>query len=270
MRCERTQLHHARATYVNPRYPKAASLLASPPRTFAAITPRNARLSEEQTLTTGIDKLDKLVQLVTGQFVGFHSYPSSRSLPELLCVRAQLAPPTGLNSDAVFVDGGNSFHAYAVSNHAIEHGVEPESALSRIHISRAFTYFQLASLLTERLPRALKHYKSKFVVVSEMTELFQDPEIKDREEAYRVFRHVLRSLSATAEITGSLVIATSCRQYIKPFHAAFMQAAHAAILAEDQDAFTQLTLAHHKSLPHRKVLYREDRPDQLLDDYLEA
>lgn len=270
MRCERAQLPHARATYVNPKY-QATLLVELPPRTFQTIRLGNARLpAEKQMLTTGIEKLDKLVHLTTGQFVVFQGYPFPRSLAELLCVRAQLARPIGLNSDAIFIDGGNSFDAYAVSNHAIEHRIEPKRALNRIHISRAFTYFQRASLLTEKLLSALARYNSTFAIIAGITELFQDPEIKDKQEANRVFQRILRSLSAIAEITDSLVIVTSSRQDIKPFDMALLQTAHAIISAEDRGAFIRFTLIHHKSLPIREISHQEDRTDQFLEDYMEG
>jgi len=268
MHCEHTQLPHARATYVNPKYLKAALLAELPLQPFEATKPRNARFPAGQILTTGIEKLDKLVQLTTGQFVVFQGRPLSRSLAELLCVRAQLGHPIGLNSDAIFIDGGNSFDAYAVSNYAVEHRIESKLALSRVHISRAFTYFQLASLLTEKLSNALARYSSKLAIVSDITELFQDPEIKDKQEASRVFQRVLRSLSAVAEITGTLVIATTPRRGVEPFDTALIQTAHTTILAEGRGAFTRFALAHHKSLPPRKISHQEGRTDQFLEDYM--
>ncbi len=271
MHCEYAQLPCDRATYVNPRYLKAALLAEIPHRTFEALRPRNACLPvKEQVLTTGIEKLDKLAHLATGQFIIFQGYPSLRSLAELLCVRAQLDHPIGLNSDAIFIDGGNSFDAYAVSNYAVKYRIEPQHALSRIHISRAFTYFQLASLLTEKLRNALTRYNSKFVIVSNVTELFQDPEIKDKQESCHVFQRMLRSLSAIAEIADSLVIATSSHQDIGSFDRVLTQTAHATILVEDRAAFTRFTLAHHKSLPPRVIEHRGDRDDQFLEDYMEG
>jgi len=265
MNCELMWLSRTRSAYVNTKHPKAALLLEEPLRTSEGIKPRNAHLpAKEQILTTGIEELDELVQLATGQFVVLQGRSFSSSLSELLCVRAQL----GLNSDTIFIDGGNRFDVYAISNYAIKYGIEPNCALSRIHISRAFTYFQLASLLTEKLPSALKRYSSKFVVVSDITELFQDPEIKDKQEAHNVFQRISRSLSATAEITGSLVIATSFRQNGRPFDTALMQTAHATILAEEHDALARFALVHHKLVLPRKSSYRKDRTDQFLGNYM--
>ena len=271
MNCERIQLSNARATYINPKYPKAALLVEQPLRAFEGIRPKSALLSaEEQILTTGIERLDKLAQLATGQFVVFQGLSPSVSLAELLCVRAQLGNPIGLHSSAVFIDGGNSFDVYATSNYAIEYGIEPKLALSRIHISRAFTYFQLASLLTEKLSSALTHYSSKFAIISNITELFQDQEIKDKQEAHRVFQRILHSLSTVAEITGSLVIATSFSQNIRSFDTALIQTAHTVILAEEHGTFTRFALVHNKSLPFRKASHREDRADQFLEDFMEG
>jgi hypothetical protein len=269
MRCEHVQLPHTRAIYVNPKY-QAPLLVEFPSRTFDAIRIQNARLPEEgKILTTGIAKLDKLVHLTTGQLIVFQGYPFSKSLAESLCVRVQLDHPIGLGSDVIFIDGGNCFGAYAVSEYAIEHRIDPKLALSRIHASRAFTYFQLASLLIEKLPSALMRYNSTFAIVSNITELFEDPEIKDKQEAYRIFQRMLRSLTAVTEITGSLVIATSSRQDINPFDTMLTQTAHATIRGEDHVTFTRFTLVHHKSLSPRKVSQRENCTDQFLEDYME-
>ena len=208
--------------------------------------------------------------MVTGHFIVFQGPSPSVSLAELFCVRAQLGNPIGLNSSAIFIDGGNRFDAYAASNYAIEYEIEPNHALSRIHISRAFTYFQLVSLLTENLPSALTHYSSKFAMVSDITGLFQDPEIKDKQEAYRAFQRMLHSLSVVAEITGSLVIATSFRQNIRSLDTALIQTAHTVILAEEHGTFTRSALVHHKSLPFRKASHREDHADQFLEGFMEG
>jgi len=265
MHCEQTKVPEARAAYVDPKFPKAALLFELPLKTLAAVKVRTAGLSAEQILTTGVDKLDKLVRLTTGQFVVFQGHPFARSLAELLCVRAQLDHPIGLNSASVFIDGGNRFDVYEVSNYAIEHRIKPELALSRIHISRAFTYFQLASLLTEKLPSALMHYNSKLAIVSNITELFQDPEIKDKREAHRILQRISRSLATIAEITDSLVIATNF-QDIKPIETILTQTAHTIIFTESHNGFTRFALTRHRSLGTQKISHCESRFDQFLEE----
>jgi hypothetical protein len=266
--CEQTKVPEASATYVDPKSPKATLLFELPPRATDAVKVQTAGFhTEERILTTGIDKLDDLIRLTTGQFVVFQGYPFSSSLGELLCVRAQLDHPIGLNSASVYIDGGNRFNAYAVSHHAIENRIEPELALSRIHASRAFTYFQLASLLNEKLPSALVQFHSRLAVISSITDLFQDPEIKDTQEAHRIFQRVSRSLVAIAENTSALVIATNF-QSTNSIAAVLAQTAHTIISAERHDAFTRFALTRNRLWPNRKITIREDQPDQFLEYYM--
>jgi len=267
--CEQTKVPEASATYVDPKSPKATLLFELPLRALDAVKVQTAGFhAEERILTTGIDKLDNLVRLTTDQFVVFQGYPFLSSLGELLCVRAQLDHPIGLNSASIYIDGGNRFNAYAVSDYAIENRIEPELALSRIHVSRAFTYFQLASLLNEKLLSALVQYPPRLVIVSNITDLFQDPEIKDTQEAYRIFQRVSRSLVAIAETTSALVIATNF-QSTNSFATVLAQTAHTIISADRHDAFTRFALTRHRSWPTRKITIREDQPDQFLEYYME-
>jgi len=53
------------------------------------------------------------------------------------------------------VDGANSFDAYFVARLARRWNHAPEAILSRIHLSRAFTCYQLTELITRRLDMAL-------------------------------------------------------------------------------------------------------------------
>ncbi|HEY9246544.1 MAG TPA: hypothetical protein VIO11_06840, partial [Candidatus Methanoperedens sp.] len=49
--------------------------------------------------------------------------------------------------DVVVVDGGNSFNPYIVSRYVRSMGFEPKSALSRIHVARAFTEYQMDAIM---------------------------------------------------------------------------------------------------------------------------
>jgi hypothetical protein len=51
--------------------------------------------------------------------------------------------------DAIVVDGANSFNPYAVSRTAKFLGYEPRSVLSRIHVARAFTEYQMDAIMAD-------------------------------------------------------------------------------------------------------------------------
>jgi hypothetical protein len=67
-----------------------------------------------------------------------------------------------VNDHAVWVlDGANSFDAYFVACLARGWNHPPESILSRVQLSRAFTCYQLSESITRRLPMALAHPKQE-------------------------------------------------------------------------------------------------------------
>src|SRR5205823_1169679 len=92
--------------------------------------------------------LDQILVLRFGQLVTLHG-EASNGLSHLLCIRAVYPLPPGLDSDVVFVDGGNVFDVYTVSRHAFSLGLDQEKTKLRIHLSRAFTHHQLSGFIPE-------------------------------------------------------------------------------------------------------------------------
>jgi len=80
---------------------------------------------------------------------------------------------------------------------AQEHGLGPRSVLKRIFISRAFTAYQLTALVLDRLEEALKRYRSKLVLIPNITELFLDRDVP-RREAEDIFKKMTQRLSNLA------------------------------------------------------------------------
>jgi hypothetical protein len=143
-----------------------------------------------------------------GDFAVLYGSPSVLSLSSLLCVRAQL--PTqlgGLGSDVVFVDGGNTFRLYQVARLAQLHQLNPREVLERIYISRAFTAYQMTSLIMEKLKETVKRYDAKLVIISDIAGFFLDRDIPD-EEARRIFSQVTAYLSTFAKENQLILIAT--------------------------------------------------------------
>ncbi|UCF59052.1 MAG: hypothetical protein JSV15_01125 [Candidatus Bathyarchaeota archaeon] len=119
----------------------------------------------------------------------------------------------GLNSRAIYIDGGNTFDPYAVSAIAREYGLKPKSVLENIFISRAFTAYQLTVLVFEKLEDALKRYRSKLVVVSGITRLFLDRDVP-KKEGEDVFMKMTRYLLELASRRRAVIVATcASRRY---------------------------------------------------------
>lgn len=156
---------------------------------------------------SGIARLDSIIEpLEPGRLAVFRGWPAG-ALAELLCFRAQLpAHSGGLDSMAVFVDGGNCSDLYLFSDFARKAGARPEKALERITISRTFTVYQLADILSRELPAMVSEYGSKLVIVSGVMTMFSDPSISET-EGHRIAAAVGAGLQSVCK-SGALVVAT--------------------------------------------------------------
>jgi hypothetical protein len=125
-----------------------------------------------------------------------------------LSVRAQLPRGNGgLDSSTVFVDGGNSFSPYEVSESARDYGLDCKAALERVYVSRAFTAYQLSSLILEKLRSVLRKTRARLLIVSDVASLFLDRDIP-KTEGRELFMKVCSKLSEIASEKRVIVVAS--------------------------------------------------------------
>lgn len=165
-------------------------------------------LTLQPQLLLGIRNISELFPgFAVGDFAVLHGSQSVLSLTSLLCVRAQLpAQLGGLGSNVVFVDGGNTFRLYQIARLAQLHQLDPKQALERIYISRAFTAYQMTSLILEQLKETVKRYSAKLVILSDIAGFFLDKDVPEY-EARRVFSQVTAYLSNFAKENQLILIA---------------------------------------------------------------
>jgi hypothetical protein len=163
-------------------------------------------------LTSGLSAVDSLVgglksdtiALLTGSGICLEA-------AERYCIRAQL-PGTkgGLGGGAYFIDGGNSFDVYMFTALARKHRLGYDSSLERQLIARAFTIYELRSLI-ESAQTAFTASKPKLLVVSEVFSLFTAE--LDRYEARRIFRDIVSSLSEISRSQRVPILLTSSERH---------------------------------------------------------
>jgi len=160
-------------------------------------------------LSFSIENIDDLFPgFALGDFAVFHGSATISRLSMLLCVRAQLPYQLkGLETNVVFIDGGNTFRLYEVSNIAQLHALDPTEVLKQIFISRAFTAYQMTSLLLDRLKNAVEKYNAKLVVISDIAGFYLDNDVP-RREAKDVFNQLTVYLSNFAKEKQVIVFAT--------------------------------------------------------------
>jgi len=143
-----------------------------------------------------------------GDFAVLYGSQSVLSLASLLCIRAQLPNQLGgLGSNVIFIDGGNTFRLYQVARLARLYQLDPKQTLERIYISRAFTAYQMTTLILEKLKENVKRYDAKIVIISDIAAFFLDKDVPE-EEARKIFSQVTAYLSNFAKENQLVLIAT--------------------------------------------------------------
>jgi hypothetical protein len=143
-----------------------------------------------------------------GDFAVLRGSSAVQSLLPTLCVKAQLPYQLGgLETNVLFIDGANSFKLYETSEIAQKWELDPKQVLEKIFVSRAFTVYQLVSLVLDRLQNAIKKYDSKVVILSNLAYLFLDKDVP-KKESEEIFKQVTDYLSGFAQQNQIIMIAT--------------------------------------------------------------
>jgi hypothetical protein len=103
-----------------------------------------------------------------------------------------LAAPLLRREAVLFLDAANCFNPHRLAAFAHRCHRSPEEFLEQIHLSRAFTCFQLAELI-ERTPAAARRYRAQHIILTGMPDIFDDEELSAA-ETRQVFRRSLERL----------------------------------------------------------------------------
>ncbi len=126
---------------------------------------------------------------------------SSGLVPDVL-FRLCAASVVSSDRDALFLDAGNSFNPYSLSKIAKSMGAEPKKVLSRIHIARAFTEYQMEALI-HGLTEALAQWNPGVLAISYLPSLFSGP------DGMRLFEPLLEQIKLVTASTSIITAATS-------------------------------------------------------------
>jgi hypothetical protein len=166
-------------------------------------------IASQLRLSLNIESVGSLFPgFMLGDFAVLHGSSAVQSLLTRLCVRAQFPYQLGgLETSVLFLDGGNSFRLYDVSAIAQTCELDPREVLQRIFVSRAFTAYQLTSLVFEQLQSAIEKYSSKLVILSNLAQLFLDNDVP-KKEAQDVFLQLTAYLADFAKKNRVILVAS--------------------------------------------------------------
>jgi DNA-directed RNA polymerase subunit RPC12/RpoP len=148
-------------------------------------------------LTFDIEKIDSILSLTAGEelcIIGEKHY--THTLIARLCVRALMSKRQGGFDcqNIIFVDSGNSVDIYQYVNFARQYGLDIKKVLQSIIVSRSFNLYQLANTVIYKLPKVIKQYNPKIIVISDLLDIFlRDPQILIK-EAEHIIKEIINSI----------------------------------------------------------------------------
>jgi DNA-directed RNA polymerase subunit RPC12/RpoP len=158
-----------------------------------------------------IPKIDSFVRLAATDLCCISGYGANLLLTRL-CVRSLLPERYGgLNSPYVMIaDAGNHTDVYGAVNFARQYGMSKESIAERILVVRAFTVHQVRRLISVELPKFVRKYQARSVIVPGLLNVFDDEEPNMRMKDIR--NDISRITEAINELSTRVLVVTSVQQ----------------------------------------------------------
>jgi len=158
-----------------------------------------------------IPKIDSFVRLAATDLCCISGYGANLLLTRL-CVRSLLPERYGgLNSPYVMIaDAGNHTDVYGAVNFARQYGMSKESVAERILVVRAFTVHQVRRLISVELPKFVRKYQARSVIVPGLLNVFGDEEPNMRMKDIR--NDISRITEAINELSTRVLVVTSVQQ----------------------------------------------------------
>jgi len=169
-------------------------------------------LREHKLLRTAITVLDRFLGAFEPSKLSVLD-SSDRFLFDLvytLCTRAVI----DFNASVVYVDGGNHMDPYVISGLCKRYRADKDTVLSRINVARAFTAYQMVTIIESDLERTINEMAADVVVASCLSTLFQDEDLGSS-ESRSMYRQCIAKLK---ELTGKYNLITIITNYARRAH----------------------------------------------------
>lgn len=159
-------------------------------------------LQADIVVCSGINELDMLLGGFKAGEMTFIDGDSDliATIPHQVCVHTFRT----FTSDTIYVDGGLCTDPYTIARYARLMELDQNEVLNQVHVSRAFTVYQLSTLINTMLEPAIKRYHPRTLIIGRLPVLYLDTDVKTT-EAQTLFAHDLQKLK---ELTATYRLIT--------------------------------------------------------------
>jgi len=213
-------------------------------------------------VSTQIPRIDHFI----GELTSSHTYlfeghpPTVQQLTTHLIVGAVQR----FGQPVLVIDGGNSMDVYSLAALARRRGEDERQVLSTVMVARAFTAYQLDSLINN-LPTIIGDYNPLLIVVQHITDLLHDPDMDPKESRRFLTRwqHLLREQT----IHHNLITLLTTRRQDTTFHTLLNSNVDETMRFTQHDSNLELRLMQQgRRMPYRPVPIYQWTLDEFLED----
>ena len=163
-------------------------------------------LRRERVLHTAIRPLDDVI-------CGFGSSKATlldsdtryaSELLHILCVRSL----SEFGEEVIWIDGGNAIDPYILSALCKRLGHDRHAMLSMVNVARAFTAYQLVSLVDEMLLDEAERRAPSTIIVSSISDMFMDKDMR-WSESYQLLRRCANEIARVTKERDAVTVVTS-------------------------------------------------------------
>jgi hypothetical protein len=185
----------------------------------AAVPPPVPRLSDTPfpiRLFTGIPRLDRFFAGgFTGGQITLLEGPAEFILD--LTSRFTVNGVAAFERPVMLIDGGNTADPYGFATACRRAHLDARAVLARIFIARAFTVYQLDTLLSQLVEERIAFLEPAVLIISSLNTMYLDPDVK-WDEAYVIFQNDLKMLRELTERYNVVTLITNHSSH-KSYHA---------------------------------------------------
>ena len=149
---------------------------------------------------SGIRELDEILGGFKSGEITFIDGDSNLilNIPNQICVNTY----SMLHSSVVYIDGGMCADPYRISDYARKMQVSQKEVLEHVLISRAFTVYQLTTLIQDRLETTITRYKPLTLIIGRFPILYLDSDVpsKEAQTLLRSNLHKIRELTTKYDL----------------------------------------------------------------------
>ena len=148
-------------------------------------------------VVSGIKELDDLLSgFKSGEMTlieGNSSFISN--ITNQICVNTYLM----FQSNVVYIDGGLCTNPYKISRHARKMKINQREVIEHVFISRAFTVYQLTTIIQERLEDIISRYKPLVLIIDHFPRLYFDSDVPSKEAKVLLRNNIYKIKELTAK-----------------------------------------------------------------------